>query len=641
MGVARETWVTCRQAGRFAAQPVLSSGASLWSAVRGYRPGKLRGDLNAGLTVALVAVPQSLAFASIAGVPLVYGLYTAIVGAIVGSLLTSSRHLAIGPTNTMSLLVSSTLVAAAVPAGGEAAIGVAVMLTLAAGAMQLAFALARMGELVRFVSHSVIVGFSAGAGVLIAVGQVPAFLGISLAGLESEHEGVAEKVDRLIQAVGLNGSAPDWRPIAVGMLSLVVALVCRRVSRRLPAYLLAVVAGAGAVFVLGWDEGELALVGELPSGLPSLVVPPLEWDAYRALLGPALAIALVGMIEAYGIGKTLAAKSGDRIDANQEFFCQGVTNVVGSLFRCIPSTGSFSRSALNHAAGAQTQFAGLLGGVFVAGIFLLLAPLARYIPMTSIAAILFVIAYGLIDLDYVRRIFKSNPADLLVCVGTFAATLTISLEIAVFVGVFLTIALYLQRARQLYITEMVRTPGVPSGFIERELRDDKPQGINSPSGNRDNGDPAGISGAGGDGGIVFLQVEGNLFFAAADDLQDRFNDLLASPVRVVILRLKRTHLVDATIMHVVEQFVGQLREDGRQLILCGLRPRMYDRMRSYGLVDDLGEDNVFVSDGEPFSSAKRAVERARSLVHPAGGGDAEREGEAEAAADTTPKNDSP
>ena len=225
--------------------------------------------------------------------------------------------------------------------------------------------------------------------------------------------------------------------------------------------------------------------------------------------------------------------------------------------------------------------------------------------MASIAAILFPIAWGLIDFEYVARIAKSNPADLLVCVGTFVATLTLSLEIAVFVGIFLTIALYLQRARQLYITEIVRTPGVASGFIERPLRDNKPQGMCDTA--RESPDET-------DRAIVFLQVEGNLFFAAADDLQDRFNDLVASDAKAVILRLKRTHLVDATVMHVVEQFARQLREGNRHLVLCGLRQRMYDRMAAYGLVNDLGPENVLISGDEPFRSAKAAVERARTLV---------------------------
>ena len=351
------------------------------------------------------------------------------------------------------------------------------------------------------------------------------------------------------------------------------------------------------------------MVGELRRGLPEFALPDTDWRAYRPLFAPALAIALVGALDAYAIGKKFAARDGVRIDASQEFLAVGVSNAAGAFFQCIPSTGSYSRSALNAEAGARTRFAGLLGGVFVAVLFAALAPAARTIPMASIAAILFPIAWGLIDWDYFKRIAKSNPADLLVCVGTFVATLTLSLEFAVFVGIFLTIALYLQRARQLYITEMVQnpgaTPGLASGFIERPLRGARPQGLGgSGDGQPDETDRA----------IVFLQVEGNLFFAAADDLQERFNELVASDCRAIILRLKRTHMVDATIMHVIEQFARQLRAGGRHLVLCGLRQRMYNRMAEYGLVDDLGGDNVLVSNDEPFSSAKRAVERARALV---------------------------
>lgn len=605
MGIAHRTAQTCLASCRFAASPVLSAGSSLGRSVREYSPGKFRGDAIAGLTVAMVAIPQSMAFATIAGVPPIYGVYTAIIGAVIGAFLTSSPHVALGPTNTMSLLVSSGFVALAVT--DEHVIQVAIMLTVFAGLIQILFALARMGELVRFVSHSVIVGFSAGAGVLIAVGQVPAFLGVSLRGTASNFQGVAEKIDRLFQAIRLNAESIGWEPIAVGLVSLAVVLGCQRISKWLPSYLLATVVGGVMVYAMKWTDAELALVGTLERSLPSLAMPELDWHAYRPLFAPALAIALVGMLDAYGIGKKLAARSGDRIDANQEFLCVGTTNVVGGFFSCIPSTGSYSRSALNESAGAKTRFAGLMSGLFVAVIFIALAPAAKYIPMASIAAILFVIAYGLIDFDYFKRIAKSNPADLLVCVGTFAATLTLSLEIAVFVGIFLTIALYLQRARQLYITEMVRTPGVASGFIERPLKGDKPQSI---CGDDQPDDDA-------DHGIVFLQVEGNLFFAAANDLQDRFNELLASQTRVVILRLKRTHLVDATIMHVIEQFNRQMRQTDRHLILCGLRPRMYDRMEEYGLVEDLGSGNVFVSDNEPFRSAKQAVERARQLVNSA------------------------
>jgi len=570
--------------------PFADAGLDLTRTLRGYDTARLRADLLAGLTVALVAIPQSMAFAQIAGVPPIYGLYTAIIGAAVGALLTSSSHLAIGPTNTMSLLVFAVIGTMAGAAEGEK-VRVMVSLTLMAGAMQLAFALARMGQMVRYVSHSVIVGFAAGAGVLIAVGQVPAFLGIDTGQVVSHYHGVPEKIDQLLRA----GDAPGLRPIVAGLLSLVTILVCRRISKLLPSYLLAVIVGGGLVWAMGWTEAQLRLVGDLPRGLPPLVLPEVSWAGLEPLMGPALAIALLGMIEAYGIGKTLAGRTGQRINANQEFVCQGVTNLVGACFRCLPSTGSFSRSALNYEAGAKTKFAGLFVGGFVAVTFLILAPAARYIPMASIAAILFVVAFGLIDWRHFRKLCRSNRADAAVTLGTFAATVLIPLDYAVFVGVFLNIALYLRRARQVYITEMLENPEAPTGFIERPLH-------------RNTADRE----------VVFLQAEGNLFFASADELSDRLAALAAGPTKVVILRLKRTHLVDATVMDVIERFAEQMRAKGGWLILTGMRDRMVERMRAYGVIEAVGEDNVFVSDADrPFGAARSAVARAKALLREA------------------------
>ncbi len=576
-------------AGRLLLGPFADAGLHLARTLGHYDRSKARADLIAGLTVALVAIPQSMAFAQIAGVPPIYGLYTAIIGAAVGALLTSSSHLAIGPTNTMSLLVFA-VIGTMAGATEDEKVRVMVSLTLIAGALQLAFAVARMGQMVRYVSHSVIVGFAAGAGVLIAVGQVPAFLGMSTADIHSAYHGVPEKIDQLLRAA----DNPSLRPIVAGTLSLLTILACRRISKLLPAYLIAVIVGGLLVWAAGWGEDDLRLVGDLPRGLPPLILPSLHWPALEPLLGPALAIALLGMIEAYGIGKTIAGRTGERINANQEFVCQGFTNLVGACFRCLPSTGSFSRTALNYEAGAKTQIAGFFVAAFVAVTFLLLAPAARYIPMASIAAILFVVAFGLIDWRHFRKLCRSNQADAAVTLGTFAATVLIPLDYAVFVGVFLNIALYLRRARQVYITEMLETPDAPTGFVERPLHRNTT-----------------------DREVVFLQVEGNLFFASADELSDRFAALVTGPTKVVILRLKRTHLVDATVMDVIESFAEQMRAKGGHLILTGLRERMAQRLRAYGVMAAVGEDNVFVSDqDQPFGSARAAVARAKQLLPP-------------------------
>ncbi|MEM7576210.1 MAG: SulP family inorganic anion transporter [Planctomycetota bacterium] len=571
--------------------PVRDAVAAPWRLMRGYRIGDVRGDVLSAVTVALVAVPQSMAFAEIAGLGAAVGLYTMIVGAIVGGLFTSSRHLSIGPTNTMAILTLAAVSLAPGDATPEQRITFAATVALLAGLMQICFALLRMGELVRYVSHSVIVGFSAGAGVLIAVKQVPAFLGVSLAGVESNLEGLAKTVHRLIQAT----DGADWQAIVVGGVSLGVALICRKISKWLPAYLLAVIMGALMVWGLNWTHGELRLVGELPSTLPSPSLSFVSFDMFGQLLLPAAAIALVGMIEAYGIGKTLAGRTGDRMNASQEFVAQGVTNIALSLFRGMPATGSFSRTALSFDAGARTRAACVFSGFLVAAVFLLLAPAAKFIPMASIAAILFPIAYGLIDWRYARRLVHSNHADLAVCIGTFVATITISLELAVFVGVFLNIALYLRRARQVFVNEMLRDDGSPTGLIERPLKGDSRATHNAEA-------------------IVFLQLEGNLFFAAADELQDRFAQVMHGGAKAVILRLKRTHMVDASVMHVFEQFAEQMHQRGRHVLLCGVRPRMKQRMDEFGLSEIFGEEHIFTTGNDLFASAKAAITKARELT---------------------------
>jgi len=609
-GVAPTDNAPWRAGGRSALGPLLTTARSLSAAARGYRPGFLRGDLLAAVTVALVAVPQSMAFATIAGLPPVYGLYTAVVVTLVGGLLTGSPQLHVGPTNTMSLLTASALVALAVGDGDASAaerVQTAAMLALFAGLMQIAFAVGRLGELVRFVSRSVIVGFSAGAGVLIAVGQLPPLLGIELAGTQSGLGGALGKLHRIGQALFEHGAVPAWPAVTVGLVSLAVAVGCRRVAGWLPRYLLAIVAGALTVYLMGWTDADLTRVGALPAGLPAFAPPTFDWHAYRSLVAPAFAIALVGMIEVCGIGKTLAAKTGHRVEPNQEFLAIGVANVLGGCFRCLPSSASYSRSALNQQTGARTRFAAVASAFITAGLFLLAAPAAAFIPMASIAAILFPIAWGLIDFDYVRKLRHSNRADLWVCVATFAATLTLPLEIAVFTGVFLTLALYLRRARQLYITEMVGggddDPRRPTGWTERPLR------ANAAC------DPRRA--------VSFLQIEGNLFFASADDLQDRFIRVLAQKeVHVLILRLKRTHMVDATVMHTIEAFARQMRGEDRHLILCGLRPRMRERMIAFGLGAVAGEDNLIVSGAKPFDAARAAVKRAHALVEHVSPGEA-------------------
>jgi SulP family sulfate permease len=553
---------------------------------RHYSLFKLRKDLIAGLTVAVVEVPQAMAYAIIAGVPPVYGLYTSILQGVLGALLSSSEHMTTGPTNTQSLLIASALHRVVSPeAEPQRYLELVFCLTLLKGLIQLAFAAARMGNMVRYISRSVITGLVAGAGLLIFFGQLPAFLGI--AGRSDDRwPGIIGPIARLIDHI----DEINPRAVGIGLAALTLILVVRAINRFLPSSLLGIVAGGGIVALAGWGRAEIPLIQSLPPSFPHLYVPQLTWGLVEQLFGGALALAVIGLLESVAIAKSIAAHSGEDIHPNQEFLAQGTGNFISSVFLCIPGSGSFARSALDYEAGAQTRFAAVFNAMFVAGIFLLFGSLAGYVPRAALAAVLFVIAYGLIDWRYFARLARTSRTDWIVCIVTFAATLIAPLEYAIFIGIFLNIALYLRQASQLHLAEMIQPP-TGGAFIETPIHDR--------SGHKQ---------------VMFLQVEGDLFFGVADELRDRLNHLAQSGVRVVILRLKRTHSIDTTVLHVLEGFGRNMRERNGYVILCGLRPELMRTIKNYGLLDLLGKENVFETRGGIFESAKQALRRARQLT---------------------------
>lgn len=561
-------------------------GATIATARR-YSLAKLRKDVVAGLTVSVVEVPQAMAYALLAGVPPQYGIYTSVIQGAVNALLSSSQHMASGPTNTQSLLIASALTRLTDSTADPADyLRLVFALTLLKGLIQLVFAAARMGAMVRYVSRSVIVGLASGAGVLIVVGQIPRVLGLAVSGVPQRLAGAAGEVEKLLaQLPHVNTKA-----LIVGVISLALMLGVRAISRLLPGALLAVVAGAGVVVVMGWGPGDLPLVGDLPRALPGFSVPRFSWGEAEALLAGALALALLGMLESVAIAKGIAALTGDRINANQEFFAQGFANAASSFFQCIPGSGSFTRSALDHAAGAATRFAAVFNAMFVAILFLLAGGVAKFIPLASLGAVLIVIGWGLIDFRYIPRMFRASRSDAVVCGITFGAAMVLPLEFAIFIGIFLNIALYLRTASRLHVTELVHHPGRP--FLERPILDKRT----------------------GERQVVFLQLEGDLFFGVADELQDRLNALVGSGIRVVILRLKRTHSIDATVLGVLERFTADLRARQGYVVLCGVRPELMSVLRTYGLIEQIGQENVFPAGTGIFTSAKLALERARALV---------------------------
>jgi SulP family sulfate permease len=348
----------------------------------------LRADLAAGLVSAIIVLPQGIAFATLAGMPPQYGLYAAMVPAVVAALWGSSWHLVSGPTNAISLVVFATMSALAEPGSAEY---VRLVLTLAfmVGVLQLAMGLARLGALVNFISHTVVVGFTAGAAVLIVASQLRNFLGVPIPAGSSFLQTMA--------ALGQGVGALEPYTVGVGAATLAAGLAARRWLPRVPYMIVAVIAGSVLAYALNRWLGEahtgLRTVGALPGALPAPSAPALSFDTLRKLAGPAIAISVLGLVEAVSIARSIALKSGQRIDGSQEFVGQGLSNLAGSFFSAYPTSGSFNRSGANYEAGARSPLAAVLSAIFLIILVLGLAPLAAFIPVATMAAILFLVAW--------------------------------------------------------------------------------------------------------------------------------------------------------------------------------------------------------------------------------------------------------
>jgi SulP family sulfate permease len=395
------------------------------------QPGVVRADLLAGLTGAIVVLPQGIAFALLAGMPPHYGLYAAMVPCIIAALFGSSRLMVTGPANAISLTTMALIAPLAIP---ESEHYVVLVLTLSflIGVIQIALGLGGAGKWVEKVPHSVIVGFTSGAAVLIINSQVGTLLGIEIARGTNVLETIKQASAAIYQG--------QWRPqvLTLVLITLVTMRLWKPLNRWIPAMLVAVIVGSIALVVLERYVAEFAgirKVSAIPGALPPLSYPVLSLDHLQLLFGPVLVMTLLASTEAMAIARALALKRNDAFDANQEFIGQGLANVGGSFFSAYPSSGSFNRSGVNLAANAQTPLAAICAAVFLLVILIFVSPLAEYLPYAVIAALLLAVAWNLIDLGQIRHEFRSGAHEWIPMVITGVGTVTISLEWAVLAGI--------------------------------------------------------------------------------------------------------------------------------------------------------------------------------------------------------------
>ena len=524
-----------------------------------------RADLMAGLTGAILGLPQGVAFAILAGLPPEYGLYAAMVPPALSALFGSSRHMVAGPTNAVAILLFASLTHLA-PAGSPDYIRYVLAVTLLTGVFELLMGLARLGALVNFISHTVIVGFSTGAAILIATSQIKTFFGIPIPAEASFLETIYQFG---AQIAHLN----PW-VTATGVFTLVAGIAARKYLARVPFMISATVAGSLFAFVLnrlyGPEVTGIRTVGALPSHLPPFSLPDLSIDTLTKIAPTALANTILALTLAISIGRSLGIRSGQRIDSNQEFIGQGISNIAGAFFSSFPSAGSFNRSGANYTAGAKTPLANVYASLFLVAIVLVVAPLAAYLPMASVAAILFLIAYGLIDVGRMKAIFRTSRSESAVMFVTLGAALFLGLQTAIYAGVLLSLMLFLNQAAR---------PGI------RDVKPDRRGG--TLHFDADTGLPDCPQ-------LKMLRVNGSIFFGAVEHVEDAFHrvDAESPQQKHLLVVASGINVVDISGAELLAREAARRRKLGGGLYFYFMKDAVHEVLQKGRYLKDIGEGNV-------------------------------------------------
>lgn len=535
----------------------------------------LRADFGAGLTGAVIVLPQGVAFATIAGMPPHYGLYAAMVPAIVAALFGSSRHLVSGPTTAASIVLFSALAKLA-PPGTPEYISLALTLTFMVGITELVMGLARLGTLVNFISHSVVLGFTAGAALLIATSQLRHLFDVAI-------PGGGHVTDRLIAFSG-QVDVVNWYAAAVGLVTLATGIIVRRIDRRLPYLIIAMVigslAGVGLNHLPSLPPGLIETVGALPGTLPPLSAPDLSLTTLKELAPAVLAVTLFALTEAVSIARSLATRSGHGIDGNQEFIGQGLSNIVGSFFSAYVATGSFNRSAINYEAGARTPLAAVFAGALLVGVALVVAPLTAYLPKAAMAGILLLVAWGLIDWRHIRQVIRASRAEAAILGITFAATLFLDLEFAILLGVLASLAVYLNKTSRPRMLIRVPDPAHPQRkFTTDPALSECPQ-------------------------LRIVRIDGSIWFGAVSWIGDRLRRWLKQhPGQTHLLVVAPgVNFVDVAGAEFLASEARKRRAMGGGLYLYRLKPGVCGPLTAGGYFEHIGAENTFESKTEAIAT---------------------------------------
>jgi SulP family sulfate permease len=539
----------------------------------------LGADLGAGLTGALVVLPQGVAFATLAGMPPEYGLYAGMVPAVIAAFFGSSWHLVSGPTTAASILIFTSISHFATPGTAEY-VGLVLTLTFMVGILELTMGLMRMGALVNYISHTVAIGFTAGAAILIAVSQLEHLLGVDVPRGRHFYDTLSSiwyEIENFSPAA-----------VAVGVFGLALGILSKKFFPRIPNMIVALVGTCLlATLFNSYLDLNVETISAIPSGLPPLSSPQFSADVIRDLAPTAVAVTIFALTEAMSISRALAIRSGQHVDGNQEFIGQGLSNLVGCFFSSYVATGSFNRSGLNYDAGARTPVAAISAGIMLVGVVMLVAPLAIYLPKAGMAGILFLVAWNLLDIKHMRQIIASSRSEAAVLAVTFFSVLFLDLELAIFAGVILSLVFYLNRASHPNVAVLA-----PQNVDNRRRFTDAPNQPECPQ-------------------LKIVRIEGAIYFGAVASviedlhrLESRFPDQ-----RHMLVLASNIHFIDITGAEAIANEAKVLRAAGGALYLVDMKESVEAQFRKTGLIKMIGEENVFHSKTAAFAAIYARLDR--------------------------------
>lgn len=525
----------------------------------------LRFDFIAGLTNAIMVLPQGVAFAMIAGMPPVNGLYAAMIMPIVTALFGSSKHMITGPATAMSIVLFAAVSSLGIQEGTAAFIEAALAITLIAGIIQLLMGWIKLGTLVNFVSHTVVIGFTAGAGILIAGKQLKYVFGIGIP--------VGTPFYEIIYLIGKNITQTNLYIFAVAISTIIIAIILKRINRQIPYMLLSMIGGSIVAQLVGGAPVGITFIDEIPAQLPPFHIPNINTQNWQQLTVAAFPLAMLGLIEAAAIARAIALKSQQRLNSNQEFIGQGLANIATSILSGVSGSGSFTRSGLNYQAGAKTPVAAIFAATLLMLIVLFVAPWASYLPIPAMGGIILLVGYNLVDVPHIRQIMQTSRTETVVLAVTFFSTVFLQLELAIYLGVIVSLIFYLRRTSKPNITTLTAS----SSGNQRRFTDI--QEVSTPKTCPQ---------------LHMVRIDGALYYAAIERVADYFGAIhQQTTAKNILIVANSINFIDLAGAEWLAQEAKRREMQGRKLYISGLKQTAQDVLIKGGFKAQIGEEAFF------------------------------------------------